>query len=411
MIYRLYRAGHVGYIVGGGVRDLLLGRQPKDYDIGTDASPSRLRRIFRNSRVVGRRFKIVHVWFREGKVVEVTTFRRNAQEEPERSTVVGENGILWRDNTFGTPAEDAFRRDLTINGMFYDPASNTVIDYVNGLADLEAGIIRTIGDPVQRFTEDPVRIIRAIRHAARAGFTIEPRTYEAMLSLTESLQHCSQSRLSEEFMKDIRSRAMSGVLKLMMETGVFAVMSPTAVKLLQTHYDRLDGSAWEMTLGVVKHIDDHPEHDQISEAVRLAAMFFPLTYALSLTDQEEDSPEALPRLWERAVHRDINPIAKEIGVTRRMADAYTTLLSTLWRAFARSPKCLQRMRGKAYAADFCRLVELLQEAGVITVEMDRIEALRASLRPLHAGGGRGDRQRDGNDRPRRGRRGGRRRPE
>src|SRR6266480_5089796 len=182
VLYRLRQANHVAYLVGGSVRDLILGRRPKDFDIGTSAHPSQVKKLFRNCWIIGRRFRLAHVKF-GNKVIEVATFRRQVEpgEEivaegvpaPDPTTPEGEH-LIHHDNTFGTPEEDAFRRDFTINALFYDIATFSIIDYVGGLEDLRAGVVRSIGDPAVRICEDPVRMIRAIALAARLGFTIEP---------------------------------------------------------------------------------------------------------------------------------------------------------------------------------------------------------------------------------------------
>src|SRR5689334_14788369 len=188
VLYRLHQFEHTAYLVGGGVRDLLLARRPKDFDIGTSAHPYQIKRLFRNCWIIGRRFRLAHVRFGP-KVVEVATFRRQLQpgEEvvqdgvpaPDPATPEGAH-LIHHDNTFGTPEEDAFRRDFTINALFYDIATFSVIDYVNGLDDLRAGIVRSIGDPEVRFKEDPVRMIRAIALAARLQFEIDPVLLESI---------------------------------------------------------------------------------------------------------------------------------------------------------------------------------------------------------------------------------------
>src|ERR671920_1916826 len=178
VLYRLHESGYVAYLVGGSVRDLLLSRRPKDFDIGTSAHPYQIKKLFRNCWIIGRRFRLAHVKFGT-KVIEVATFRRQvaAGEEvvqdgvpaPDPTTPEGEHQI-HRDNTFGTPEEDAFRRDFTINALFYDIATFSIIDYVGGLDDLRAGVVRAIGDPEVRLREDPVRMLRAISLAARLEF-------------------------------------------------------------------------------------------------------------------------------------------------------------------------------------------------------------------------------------------------
>src|SRR5688572_19119833 len=169
VLYRLKQASHVAYLVGGGVRDLMLGRKPKDFDISTSAHPNEVKKLFRNCRLIGRRFRLAHILFGGGKIIEVATFRRKSDEEvgPER-----EDLLVRRENTFGTPEEDAERRDFTINGLFYDIGTFSVIDFVGGLRDLQERTIRTIGDPEIRLREDPVRMLRAVKFAARLDFRI-----------------------------------------------------------------------------------------------------------------------------------------------------------------------------------------------------------------------------------------------
>ena len=188
VLYRLRQYEHVAYLVGGSVRDLLLGRRPKDFDIGTSAHPAQVKKLFRNCWIIGRRFRLAHVKFGQ-KVIEVATFRRQvvAGEEivqdgvpaPDPTTPEGER-LIHHDNTFGTPEEDAFRRDFTINALFYDIKDFSVIDYVGGLEDLRAGIVRSIGDPVVRIHEDPVRMLRAVAIAARLDFVLEPSLLAAI---------------------------------------------------------------------------------------------------------------------------------------------------------------------------------------------------------------------------------------
>src|SRR3979490_625358 len=189
VLYRLRQGDHVAYLVGGSVRDLLLGRRPKDFDIGTSAHPYQVKKLFRNCWIIGRRVRLAHVKF-GSKVIEVATFRRQVApgEEvvqdgvpaPNPKTPEGEH-LIHHDNTFGTPEEDAFRRDFTINALVYDIATFSIIDYVGGLEDLRAGSVRAIGDPEVRLREDPVRMIRAVRFATKLDFAIEPATRAAIV--------------------------------------------------------------------------------------------------------------------------------------------------------------------------------------------------------------------------------------
>ncbi len=243
VLYRLRAAEFAAYLVGGGVRDLLLGRRPKDFDIGTDAHPYQVKRLFRNCFVVGRRFRLAHVRFGT-KVVEVATFRRQvsvAEAEADAARLVARDKggeaapagaeahesdhLLHHDNTFGTAEEDAFRRDFTINALFYDIATFSVIDYVGGLADLRAGTIRCIGDPDVRFREDPVRMQRAISFAARLGFQIDPPIYGAIGRQRHEIARAAPPRLMEEYYKILRSGASTSTFQQLEAVGLLEPIS------------------------------------------------------------------------------------------------------------------------------------------------------------------------------------------
>ncbi len=221
VLYRLHRLGFRAYLVGGGVRDLFLQRRPKDFDIATDARPNRMRKIFRNCRVIGRRFRLVHVVFPGNITVEVSTFRCRP-EFAERE----ESGLILSDNSFGTPEDDARRRDLTINGLFYDIATFSILDYVGGVQDLRDGIVRTIAPPDDSFREDPARMIRVLRQAARLGFAIDRQTYEAVLRNRELICRVNESRLAEEVFRDLRGGAAEPFMGLMLETGLMTCLFP-----------------------------------------------------------------------------------------------------------------------------------------------------------------------------------------
>jgi poly(A) polymerase len=225
VLYRLHQSRHTAYLVGGSVRDLILGRRPKDFDIGTDAHPYQIKRLFRNCWIIGRRFRLAHIKFGP-KTIEVATFRKNVPDPPpdlpadaaailvasspaptETASPPDESGaaMIHRDNTFGSPEEDAFRRDFTINGLFYDIATYSVIDFVGGLGDLERRVIRSIGDPHIRFVEDPVRMLRAAVLAARLGFDLDELVVEAIAEHRALILKASPSRLMEEYFKILRS--------------------------------------------------------------------------------------------------------------------------------------------------------------------------------------------------------------
>jgi poly(A) polymerase len=225
VLYRLYHAGYTAYLVGGGVRDLLLGKRPKDFDVVTDARPGELRKLFRNSRIIGKRFRLVQVFFHGGRIVEVSTFRRRSEFDEVQDP--GHESPPAKDNTFGTPAEDAQRRDLTINGLFYNIGDFSLVDYVDGLEDLKAGRVRVIGDPAVRFGRDPVRMLRVLRHAARLGFAIDPIAWREILDKRHLIRTCPPARVRDELFKDFRSAAAAPFFKLMLDSGLFFAIFPT----------------------------------------------------------------------------------------------------------------------------------------------------------------------------------------
>ena len=221
VVRRLARHGYKAYLVGGCVRDLLVGRAPKDFDVATSATPNEVKTLFRNCRIIGRRFRLAHVFFGP-KIIETSTFRANPRDDEDDDSP---DLLIRRDNVFGTEEEDAVRRDFTINGLFYDVEKEEVIDHVNGLVDLEAGLVRTIGDPDVRFREDPVRMLRAIKFAARLGFTIEPVTYAALLRQRGEIRKCAAPRVVEEVYRLLRGGAARRSMELLVETGVLEILS------------------------------------------------------------------------------------------------------------------------------------------------------------------------------------------
>lgn len=220
VLYRLINAGHVAYLVGGSVRDLMLARRPKDFDVGTSAHPHEVRALFRNSRLIGRRFRLVHVFFGPQNI-EVATFRRPSEQAADDGEL-----LIRQDNTFGTPEQDAIRRDFTVNALFYDPRTYRVIDYVGALPDLRARLIRTVGDPERRMREDPVRMMRAVRFAAKLGFEIEPATREAIERHREELLKASVPRLVEEVYRTLTASGAATALGLMEQLGLLEVLLP-----------------------------------------------------------------------------------------------------------------------------------------------------------------------------------------
>jgi poly(A) polymerase len=228
VLYRLKEAGFTAYIAGGGVRDLLVGKHPKDFDVATDARPEQVRRLFRHCRLIGRRFRLAHV-HEHNEVIEVSTFRANVADAPsskEKFHQTSEDGMILRDNVYGTPEQDAHRRDFTINAMFYNIVDYTIIDYVGGLADIRDKMVRTIGEPEVRMAEDPVRMIRAVRFASILDFGYEPATERAILNGASRLAQASPARMFEEVQKLFFCGHSRRVLEELMRFGLLAPMMP-----------------------------------------------------------------------------------------------------------------------------------------------------------------------------------------
>jgi poly(A) polymerase len=268
VLYRLINAGHIAYLVGGSVRDLMVGRRPKDFDVATSAHPHQVRDLFRNSRLIGRRFRLVHVFFGP-KNIEVATFRQLAEAVAD-----SDDPMIRHDNTFGTPEEDAFRRDFTINSLFYDPATFRVIDYAGGVPDLRSGLIRTIGDPQTRMREDPVRMLRAVRFAAKMGFDIEPATRAAIEAHRADLGKASVPRLVEETFRTLEVVDTVRAFVLLEELGLLAELLPGISQHLQRPGASLRETA---TVRVMAALSEAiAAGNEPSRAFVLACMFYDL---------------------------------------------------------------------------------------------------------------------------------------
>jgi len=270
VVRRLRRAGHQAYLVGGCVRDLLLRIRPKDFDVATSAHPNQVRDTFRNSRLIGRRFRLAHVFFRGGKIIEVSTFRANPLDELQD---LPQDLLIRHDNVFGSAEEDARRRDFTINGLFYDVDEGRVIDYVGGKEDLRARLIRTIGNPDVRMREDPVRILRAIRFAAKCAFDLEPNTLAAMKAHVHEIPRCAPPRVLEEVLKLVRSGASRRSFELLREVGALRILLPPVAAYLE----RRGREEAERHLRAHDALDAHVRVGEIpSDAVLLATLLAPL---------------------------------------------------------------------------------------------------------------------------------------
>ncbi|OGI40024.1 MAG: poly(A) polymerase, partial [Candidatus Muproteobacteria bacterium RBG_16_62_13] len=261
VLYRLKEAGYASLLVGGCVRDLLLGREPKDFDVVTDVRPEQIREVFRSARLVGRRFRLAHVRFGRD-IIEVATFRRSGvsdvsrepldledeeegngegnvreREETDKDLILDEDGRLLRDNVYGNQEEDAYRRDFTVNALYYDIRDFSIVDYVGGMEDLQAGIIRCIGEPEVRYREDPVRMLRAIRFAAKLGFRVEKQTAAPIRELASLLASVPPARLFEEVLKLFHGGSALETFELLRQYGLFGYLFPMTEQNLAQEED------------------------------------------------------------------------------------------------------------------------------------------------------------------------------
>ncbi len=320
MLYRLSSTGYKGYLVGGSVRDLLLGRTPKDFDIGTDAPPQAVRRLFRNCRLIGRRFRLAHILFSGGKVIEVATFRRR----PEPVDVNAPELLMTSDNVFGTAREDALRRDFTINGLFYNIADYSVIDYVGGLDDLEAGLVRTIGDPEIRFREDPVRMMRAVEFASRLGFAITPDAYEAILNHRKEIVKSAAPRVTEELSQALKGGHALPTFLLLRELGLLDVLLPELAEVLRELDPDHPHGTGHLFWALLDVLDAERRRGRAFEdALLFALLFLPIARArIRQAAPDGDPPVALlATLFEDLVRPIALRMALPHAVTHRIQQA------------------------------------------------------------------------------------------
>ncbi len=333
VLYRLRQADHVSYLVGGSVRDLWLGRRPKDFDVGTSAHPQQIKRLFRNCWIIGRRFRLAHVKFGT-KVIEVATFRRQVGpgEEvvqdgvpaPDPTTPEGER-LMHHDNTFGTPEQDAFRRDFTVNALFYDIATFAIIDYVGGLDDLRDRIVRSIGDPNVRFLEDPVRMLRAVALASRLDFQIDQPVREAIGRHRRAIATAAPPRMLEEYYKILRAGSAERTFRDLAATGL---LEPTSPELHKGAGDAL----WQSLARLDRYrarFESTPE--TLSNPVLLGSLLVPLGIQVQPPPSRRARPASRaagrservhgPRLGELPLaRRDVERLAQILALERRLLD-------------------------------------------------------------------------------------------
>ncbi|MDX2345315.1 MAG: polynucleotide adenylyltransferase PcnB [Legionella sp.] len=235
VLNRINSAGFDAYLVGGSVRDLLLRKSPKDFDVTTNATPNQIKKLFKNARIIGRRFKLVHILYHR-EIIEVATFRGSETTDKQIDQKTNANGMLVRDNVYGSLEDDAWRRDFTINSLYYDVRDSAIIDYTGGFQDISDKKIRMIGDPTLRYQEDPVRILRAIRFSAKLNFNIEEKTAAPIKASKHLLEHVAGSRLFEEIAKLYQCGAAVSIQNQLMQYQIFETFFPQTHALLKSEY-------------------------------------------------------------------------------------------------------------------------------------------------------------------------------
>lgn len=317
VLYRLHEAGFRSCLVGGGVRDLLLGREPKDFDVVTDAHPEDVRRLFRNCRLIGRRFRLAHVQFGR-EIIEVATFRASFRAEQEEGNLeLSEDGRILRDNCYGTIEEDAWRRDFTINALYYDIANYSVLDYTHGVLDLYEGSLRLIGnDPPQRLREDPVRMLRAVRFSAKLGLRIAPEVTDSMLEHAGLLTGVAPARLFDEVLKLFHSGFAVTILDELERFHLFKVLFPaTAASFARDEHPPRQRA---VLVEVLRNTDARVQDDlPVMPAFLFAALLWAPFMEHLARQRERGLPEA--EALAMAAHLVLSQMTQRIALPRRHA--------------------------------------------------------------------------------------------
>ncbi len=319
VLYRLKSAGYQAHLVGGGVRDLLLGREPKDFDVATDASPEQVREVFRNCRLVGRRFRLAHVQFGR-EIIEVATFRAGQDQTEEQHQT--DEGRVLRDNIYGTIEEDALRRDFSINALYYNIADFSIIDYAGGVEDLNQGVLRLLGDPETRYREDPVRMLRAIRFAAKLGFRIAEDTESPIAELSSLLADVPPARLFEETLKLFLAGTAAGTFEKLRHYGLFGQLFPDTEHSLE----RLDHEfPLTLVLKGLENTDNRIREDKpVTPAFLFAVLLWEPVRQRAEALQADDVPmfQAIQRAGGEIVSRQVARVA----IPRR----FSTPMQEIW---------------------------------------------------------------------------------
>jgi poly(A) polymerase len=399
---RLRKEGFEAYLVGGAVRDLLLGGHPKDFDIATDATPEAVNGLFRNSRIIGRRFRIVHVRFGR-EIIEVTTFRGHHDQSNDADNAQGgrdqgnkhsqqsSKGLLLRDNVFGTLEEDAVRRDLTVNALYYDAGTFEVFDHVDGLKDLEARTIRIIGDPAQRYTEDPVRMFRVLRFAAKLDFNIEQATADAIAECAHLLLEIPAARLFDEFMKLFMCGYAERTLEQLLAHDLLRYLFPETCAEMEA-----DEFALPLIRAAMHSTDLRISQDKpVTPAFILAAVLWPVARAQA--EQLEERGDAPLAAMHSAAQLTISEAAQHLSIPRRfsqpMREIWEYQLRLVNRRGRKTAELVDQRRFRA-AYDFLLLRETAGElTGDLGAWWTEFQELPLEQRLKQAGGGGGKKRR------------------
>jgi len=320
VLYRLNSAGYETYLVGGSVREILLKRKPKDFDIATSATPDQVVELFRNSRMIGRRFRLVHVFF-QGEIIEVSTFRANTQE-PKLEYGPEQSLVIQADNTYGTIEEDAWRRDFTVNSLYYNIADFTVIDFVGGMSDLYNRTIHIIGDPSQRFHEDPVRLLRAIRFAAKLDFKIHPNTESALFELSHLLQHVPAARIFHELLKLFFDGHALVTYKKLRHYKYYDVLFPCSAEAMHERRNKMDE---KFILSAMKSIDERfTKNLSLNAGFLFSVLLWPKLQQMLESHREQQHKFFLS--LHQAILQVIDVQSATIAIPRRM----TAMMRAIW---------------------------------------------------------------------------------
>ena len=350
-LYRLHDHGYKAYLVGGAVRDLLIGKAPKDFDIATSATPQQVKKLFRNCRIIGRRFRLAHLYYARDKILEVATFRSSGGADE----IVREGELIRRDNVYGTPEEDARRRDLTINGLFYDIGTFSILDYVGGVTDLREGVVRMIGDPQHSFREDPVRLLRAIRHSTRLGLSIGEETLEALVENREEILKANRARLLEEFLKDLVSGRAAAYFEQLLKLGILELLIPDLHQRLEEEGEE---QRW---LEMLERVDRGiAAGEPIRPHQALAALIGPFVREVF----EEKKVAQLKAFRDRkSAFRELTqPVLRQLKVYKRDEDRLWSAMGGLHRVACCSSweELPESLEGKHWLRDALQVLHLLE---------------------------------------------------